>query len=89
MNNIENLNQRVLVIEQRNRRVEADKAWETSFARKVVIGLLTYITISSFMVIIEVRQPLLNALVPTGGFILSTLTLPWIKSIWLRSQKKL
>ncbi len=35
------LEQRVQELEARNKRVEADKAWETSWARRVAIAVLT------------------------------------------------
>jgi len=33
---------------KRNKKVEADKAWETSFSRKILIAVLTYIVIVLF-----------------------------------------
>ncbi len=35
------------VINQRNRRVESDKAWETSLLRRATICFLTYMTTAS------------------------------------------
>ncbi len=72
-------------IHERNRRVEADKSWETSKTRRVVISLMTYFTVVLFLWLIEAPRPFVNALVPTLGFILSTLTLSGLKKIWLRS----
>jgi len=40
---LRNLEQEIQTIQQRNARVEVDKAWETSIFRKVSIALLTYI----------------------------------------------
>ena len=36
-------------IKERNKRMEADKAWETSFTRRALISVATYIVISSFL----------------------------------------
>ena len=66
-------------IKDRNKKVELDKAWETSFARKMVILVLTYVIIVLFMYVSHIVKPWLNAIVPTIGFFLSTLTLPFIK----------
>ena len=41
------LEDRIALIEQRNSRVEADKAWETSWARKVSIAFVTYIVVAA------------------------------------------
>jgi len=71
-------------IKDRNKKVEADKAWETSKTRKSVIAVLTYIVIVAFLCSIGAPSPWLNALVPTIGFILSTLGLGLFKGIWLK-----
>jgi hypothetical protein len=82
---MDNIETRLQAIDERNRRVEMDKAWETSLTRRLVIALLTYLTASLFLWLVHVAFPLLSALVPTGGYLLSTLSLPWIKKHWLRS----
>jgi hypothetical protein len=76
-------------LKERNKRVESDKAWETSITRRVIIALMTYIIIVIFLWTINVRNPWLNALVPTIGFILSTLTLPFFKKFWLNHIYKI
>ena len=75
-------------IKERNERVELDKAWETSRMRKVVILLFTYVLLSLYMHIIGVQDPFINAVVPTLGFWLSTLSLPWIKKLWVEYKRK-
>lgn len=74
------------LIKERNRRVEADKAWETSVTRKIIIAVLTYFVIVIFLWSIAAPQPWLNAIVPTVGFILSTLTLTFFKKLWLKKR---
>jgi hypothetical protein len=81
------LEQRVQRIEERNKSVEADKAWETSWARRALLALFTYVVASVFLSYISVPNPLLSALVPTGGFLLSTLTMSFFKSWWLKNRK--
>lgn len=76
------LEQRVARIEARNAKVESDKAWETSWVRRGLITLLTYIVIVIFLLVIDKDQPFINAIVPCLGFILSTLTVSWVKNIW-------
>lgn len=71
-------------IKERNKRVEADKAWETSKTRRILIALMTYVVVVIFLWTIDAPNPRLNAIVPTGGFILSTLTLSFFKKFWLR-----
>ena len=76
------------LIKERNRRVETDKSWETSKTRKIIITLMTYIVIVIFLLIINIPNPWLTALVPTLGYALSTLTLPIFKEWWIKSIYK-
>jgi hypothetical protein len=75
-------------IVNRNHRVELDKAWETSYTRRGIIALIIYGVASFFMIRIGVGDPFLNALVPTGGYLLSTLSLSVIKKWWIRKNDK-
>jgi hypothetical protein len=69
-------------IAERNKRVELDKAWETSKTRRGLIALITYAVAVLFMYRIGINEPFVNALVPTGGYLLSTLSLPILKRWW-------
>ncbi len=73
-------------ISARNRRVEADKAWETSFLRRSLIAVLTYFVLVVFFATAGLPRPFLNALVPAVAFLLSTLTLSFAKRWWLRRR---
>ena len=75
-------------IKERNARVEADKAWETSLARKILVAILTYIVIVLFFAVAGLAKPLINAIVPTLGFLLSILSVSYFKILWLKHQKK-
>ncbi len=85
---IEDIQKELQEIKSRNKRVEADKAWETSWTRKVIILVLTYIVIVIFFFVSNLGNPFINAIVPTIGFFLSTLTVPIIKKWWLKKQVK-
>jgi len=52
-------------IKERNKRVEIDKARETSIARKISIMILTYMVIVLFFYTAELSKPRVNAIVPT------------------------
>ena len=73
-------------IKTRNMKVEADKAWETSVLRRVLITVLTYGVTSVVFWLIAVPAPLLNALIPTVGYFLSTLTIGYMKDRWIRKS---
>ena len=70
-------------IQERNNRVAIDKAWETSKTRRAIIASITYVVAVFFMYRIGVVDPFLNALVPTGGYIFSTLSMSCIKTWWV------
>ena len=78
---------RIKSIEQRNRKVEHDKAWETSYFRRFLLTLFTYIAIGFYLQSVNVPQPWLNAIVPAVAFMLSTLTIPFFKRIWLSCKR--
>ena len=89
MATIKELEREIAKINERNSRVEADKAWETSKTRKLIITAFTYLAIALYMQAIRLPYPWLNAIVPTAGFLLSTLTLPTFKRLWIsRSFRK-
>ncbi len=83
-----NVEKEIQEIKDRNVRVEADKAWETSRFRKVSIILVTYFLACLLMIMTGTPKPYLNALVPTLGFYLSTLTISFAKSLWVKKFYK-
>jgi uncharacterized membrane protein AbrB (regulator of aidB expression) len=84
---LEKLEQEIKAIKERNKRVEADKAWETSSMRKLVVAILTYFVIVIYMYSVKIPAPWLNAIVPATAYLLSTLSLPYIKKWWLLRKK--
>lgn len=83
-----NIEDRIQKIEDRNRKVEADKAWETSWIRRILLTLFTYLAIGVYMRAIDISRPWLNAVVPAVAFMLSTLTMPFFKKLWLKRNQK-
>lgn len=83
---IKELERDIKQIKARNKKVEADKAWETCWARKIIIMTLTYFVIVIFFYFANLPKPWINAIVPSVAFILSTLTLSICKKMWLKLQ---
>jgi hypothetical protein len=81
------LEQRIATIEGRNRKVELDKAWETSATRRIIILAATYLVLGCYLWAIEVPHPWLNAIGPTVGFALSTLVLSPARKWWERRRR--
>jgi hypothetical protein len=75
-------------INERNKRVELDKAWETSKTRRTFIIIFTYVIAASFLAATGDSTPQIHALIPVGGYFLSTLSLPAIKQWWISKYNK-
>jgi len=82
-----NIEQEIEQIKERNRRVELDKAWEVSWMRRLFIAAVTYVIAGIWLVWIHDTYPWLKAFVPTGGYILSTLSLPVLRNMWSKNKK--
>ncbi len=82
------LEKEILSLQERNKRVEAGKAWEVSNFRKLVIFVATYIIAAIWLYLINDNNPLLTAFVPGLGWLLSTLSLPFIKKWWVKKFLK-
>ena len=87
MKHNDDLISRIEKLENRNKRVEADKAWETSWIRRGAIMALTYIVVAFYLHFVVHISPWINALVPVIGYTLSTLTVQQLKQRWLDQQK--
>ncbi len=83
-----NLERSLELILERNRRVEAEKAWEVSFTRRAFLALLTYLTAVLLLWLIGEERFLLLSLIPTISYVFSTLTLPWLKRFWITATSK-
>lgn len=87
MNEVTALKQEIEAIKERNTRVEFDKAWETSWTRRVSIAIATYIIVLLFMITIGIEKPFIAAIVPVIGFLLSTLSVERIKKWWMIKEQ--
>lgn len=88
MTTIKDLGKEINKLKERNKRVELDKSWETSLTRRGLLIIFTYLAIGLYLNAISVKDPWLNAIVPSIGFLLSTLTLPYFKNLWVRFNRK-
>ena len=84
-----NLEEEIKSIKTRNKRVELDKAWETSWTRKLTIMLLTYLVVLLYSYLVSnYNNIFFSSLVPVIGFLLSTLSLKLIRRVWEKALKK-
>jgi hypothetical protein len=81
------LQKRLDTIEARNKRVESNKAWETSWTRRVAVAITTYVVIGIYFSYLQAPFPWINAIVPTLGFLLSTLSLSLVRRLWEKFSK--
>lgn len=78
---------RLVKIESRNEHVELDKSWETSWTRRILLSVFTYLALGIYMWAIDIPRPWLSSIVPAVGFMISTLTMPWIKEKWIKNHR--
>ena len=77
------LNKEIEEIKKKNKIVELDKAWETSWTRKICICIITYIVVVAYSYMVRNYDNIfLSSLVPVIGFTLSTLSLKYVRKIW-------
>ena len=80
---MEELKKELDEIKLRNKRVELDKKWETSYTRKICICILTYIVVLIYSNMVNKSNDIfLSSLVPVIGFFLSTLSLRLVRKLW-------
>lgn len=79
---MKDLETRIGAIEERNKKVEQDKAWETSWVRRLSVAALTYMVVVAYLLAISNDKPFVNALVPVAGYLLSTMVLKSIRNFW-------
>ena len=83
-----NIEKEIILIKERNKKVELDKAWETSLIRKICIAILTYFVVVLYsFVTIKYSNIWLSSLVPVIGFLLSTLSIKFVRNIWEKRRK--
>ena len=86
--NLNEIEREINKIQQRNVRVEIDKAWETSWTRKILVAIVTYLLIVIFMFVAKLEKPFIGAIIPTIAYLLSMSTLPYFKKKWIKNQMK-
>lgn len=84
---MEELKKEIEQIKERNEKVEMDKAWETSWTRRICICVLTYLVVIIYSYTInKINNVWLSSLVPVIGFTLSTLSLTFIRKLWEKGK---
>ncbi len=81
---IQKFRQEIEAIKARNRKVEAAKAWETSWTRRLVVAILTYIIVVIFMAMADFAKPFLEALVPTAAYLISVSSVSVVQRWWIK-----
>ena len=82
------LENEIAKIKERNKKVELDKAWETSSIRKTCICILTYIVVVIYSHLInKISNIWFSSLVPVIGFTLSTVSLKLVRNVWEKNKK--
>ena len=84
---LKELEEEIIKIKERNKKVELDKALETSWTRRICIMVLTYIVVIIYSYVISNFDNIfLSSLVPVIGFTLSTLSLGLVRKVWEKGK---
>jgi hypothetical protein len=81
------LEERIASIEARNAKVESDKAWETSLFRRLAIMGMTYLASGVTLSLANMPYAWLSAAIPAIAYAFSTLTLPYLRTVWQKGKK--
>lgn len=76
----------IQLIKERNMRVELDKFWETSWTRRIFISVATYLVAGIWLGLINENYPWLKSFVPVLGYLLSTLSLGFLRDWWQKNH---
>ena len=85
---IDRLEKELEKIKWRNQKVEADKAWETSCSRKILVAIMTYTIVVIVMYLLKLENIFVSAWIPTAWFLLSTLTINIVKKMYIERYVK-
>ena len=84
-----NLEKEIEKIKERNKRVELDKAWETSWTRRICIMILTYGVVLLYSFIVRKYDNIFfSSIIPVIGFTLSTLSIKLVRNIWQKNKNR-
>ena len=79
-----NIEEEIIKLKNRNKKVEANKAWEISWTRRIIIAMITYVVIVIFFFYADLPKPFISSIIPTLGFLISTFTISILKNIWIK-----
>lgn len=90
--NLKSLDERVSHLEETVERIRLSgkysnlqKNWENSRIRVITVAVSMYVLTLTFMLILQVQNPIVSALLPTVGYMLSTNSIPLVRRIWVRN----
>lgn len=83
---LKDIQKEIDAIKIRNKRVEIDKAWETSWIRKILISIMTYVVILIFMLVAHFETPYISAIIPSTAYLISMSTLHFFKKWWISNH---
>jgi len=86
MSELDEIRSELAELRARNARVDREKAWETSWARRLVIATMTWLAAWVSFTGLGSEHAARDALLPSGAYAISTLSLPLLRRLWLHLQ---
>jgi hypothetical protein len=84
---VEQLRADIAELRARNARVDQEKGWEKSWSRRLVITAVTWFGAWLWLRNLGAENAALQALVPSGGYAISNLSLPVLRRWWLERYR--
>ncbi len=85
---MDQLQQALTAIKERNERVELEKAWEVSWVRRISITIVTFVITFAYMKLTNQEPLWLGSIVPAFGYLISTVSIPYMKEFWVNHSYK-
>jgi hypothetical protein len=81
------LRQELLALRARNEHVELNKAWETSWTRRLIVTGVTWFAAWLWLLELGTLYAARQAVIPSVAYLLSTLSLPILKNRWIERRR--
>jgi hypothetical protein len=81
------IEEELLALRERNQRVELDKAWETSWSRRLIVTGTTYLAAWLWLLDLGTLYAARQAVIPSAAYLLSTLSLPVLRRRWIQHRQ--
>jgi len=92
---IQTLSERIAILEEQVQKlillekyIALQKKWDQSRIRITLNASGVYLVTVIFMHVLAIENPAVSALIPVFGYVITTISLPLVKKLWIKSYLK-